>query len=118
MSSGFLMTGCIVDNVPLSQSLLNREIVEGEDGEPGKEEVSIEGRAATPAFGARSLRPYVPLRCSPERKRARDGYPLPSPGGHIHPQQTQIYLQKSVLSFSWIFSALKTGSFPAFFCFM
>ena len=50
-----------------------------EDAKPGKEEVSIEGRAATPAFGACSLRPYVPLRCSPERKRARDGYPLPSP---------------------------------------
>ena len=43
--------------------------------------MSIEGRAATPAFGARPLRPYVPLRCSPERKRARDGYPLPDPGG-------------------------------------
>ena len=42
--------------------------------------MSIEGRAATPAFGARPLRPYVPLRCSPERKRARDGYPLPDPG--------------------------------------
>ena len=28
ISSGFLMTGCTVDNVPLSQSLLNREIVE------------------------------------------------------------------------------------------
>ena len=54
-----------------------------EDAKPGKEEVSIEGRAATPAFGARFLRPYVPLRCSPERKRARDGYPLPGLGGHI-----------------------------------
>ena len=64
------MANDIVDNVSVSQLLLNREIVEGEDGEPGKEEVSIEGRAATPAFGARPLRPYVPLRCSPERKRA------------------------------------------------
>ena len=52
ISSGFLMTGCTVDNVPLSQSLLNREIVEEADREPEKEEVSVEGRAATPAFWA------------------------------------------------------------------
>ena len=38
ISSGFLMTGCTVDNVPLSQSLLNREIVEGRG--PG----AVEGR--------------------------------------------------------------------------
>ena len=91
MSSGFLKTGYIVDNVPLSQSLFDREIVEGEDREPGKEEVSIEGRAATPAFRARPLRPYVPLRCSPERKRARDGYPLPSSGGRFQPPTNSDY---------------------------
>ena len=84
---------------PLHISVQIARLLRGEDTEPEKEEVSVEGRAATPAFGARALRPYVPLRCSPERERARDGYPLPSTAATPTHQQTQIFLRFIVLRF-------------------